>query len=188
MSSSNSNRKSQKTTRREIIKIGGIAVATAAMGAARSAALETRAPQQSTTTCCGAQTLPAESVFTKVCNDVSKAKYGTGDTAATYRLAALWLLLTTEDWATYFRTGQTEAQWITGIAKELQLSEADVTSLWNSSKDPQLAQAHFQGVRSVWQNFTASSPAYGHRPCIGGKTALDVACLAGAAAPQSKTS
>jgi hypothetical protein len=184
MSSSIRKQTRKKASRREIIRLGAFAVAAAAtFRATPAAALEALPVPQDASTCCGAQPLAAQSVFTKVCNDDSAAKYGSGDNAATYRLGALWLLLTTEDWTTYFRQGATEAQWIAGLATELQISQTDVANLWNESKS---AAPHFQAIRAFWQNYTADTTLYGKRPCIGGKTALDIACLAGTASTKSK--
>jgi hypothetical protein len=185
MSSSNTKETSKKASRREIIRLGGLAVATAAtLRAVPAAAIEAPPIPQDAATCCGTQPLPAQSVFTTACNDVSAIKYASGDNAATYRLGALWLLLTTEDWSTYFRNGTTEDQWIAGLSTELQLPLTDVTNLWNESKT---AAPHFQAIRAFWQNYTAADSAlYGKRPCIGGKTALDIACLAGTASVRMK--
>jgi hypothetical protein len=182
MTSSNRNPARKRTGRREAIKLGGLAL----LGGAALSALPdptVRAePAQDTPNCCGNQPPLQDSVFTKICNDESAKKYGGGDSDNTYRLAALWLLLTTEDWATYLRQGHTKDQWIAGIATELQIPQDAVTDLWDESR-----KSHFQTVRAFWQNYTTERSAiYGKRPCIGGKTASDIACLATKAASKGK--
>jgi hypothetical protein len=165
---------SKKLTRRNLVKT--VAFATAGAGLLAGAGLA-NASDKDQQACCGDRPLPDESVFTTICNDKSADKYRHGDNPVVYRLGALWLMLVTEDWTDYFRdpaNKNTESAWIAGLASELKLDLADVQRLWDVSK---LKADSFKDIRASWKNFTSNTSKYGARPCHGGQSILNIACL-----------
>lgn len=165
---------SKKLTRRNLVKTGIFAAAAASLLAGAS---EANASDEAQQDCCGDRPLPNQSVFTTICNDKSADKYRHGDNPVVYRLGALWLMLVTEDWTDYFRDPKnqnTEREWVASLAKELKLDPLDVKQLWDTSK--QKADS-FKDVRASWKNFTSNTSKYGARPCTGGQTILNIACL-----------
>ena len=163
-----------KTTRRSIIKTVGLATAGAGLLMRASLASTGNKDQRG---CCGDQPVPDKSVFTTVCNDKSADKYHHGDNPVVYRLGALWLMLTTENWAEYFRDPKnktTESAVLAGLAKELKLDQVDVQNLWDISKTK---ASSFKDIRASWKNFTSNTSRYGARPCHGGRSILNIACL-----------
>jgi len=164
------NSKGKKITRRMVFK--GLTVA--AVGAtALSQSLLAKDENPASESCCENQELPAQSVFTTICNKASADKYAKGDNPVVYRLGAMWLMLVTEDWSTYFDPSK-ESDFLAGLAKELKLNPGDVEKLWKISK---AKNRSFTDIRTAWQNLTTNSGLYGARPCHGGKSILTIACL-----------
>lgn len=161
-------------TRRNLVKTAAFATAGAGLFAGAGLASASDKDQQA---CCGNRPLPDKSVFTTICNDKSADKYRQGDNPVVYRLGALWLMLTTENWTDYFRdpvNQGTESAFLAGLAKELKLELADVQSLWEISKTK---KSSFKDIRASWKNFTSNTSTYGARPCHGGQSILNIACL-----------
>jgi hypothetical protein len=163
-----------KVTRREVVKQVGFT----AMGVVllrEAAAAQTGDKVQPA--CCGDQPLPSKSVFISFCNDDSAKKYQKGDNPVVYRLGALWLMLATENWVDYFRTGanaNTEDAWVAGLAEEFKVDIEDVKTMWKISK---VKADSFTDIRNAWQNVTSNRGIYGVRPCLGGRSLLNIACL-----------
>jgi hypothetical protein len=176
MPNTTGNSKAKSSSRREILKLGGFAVA--------GTAVASLVPSNAQADCCDSTTLPATSVFTTVGNSKSADKYAAGDSPATFRLAALWLLMMTEDWTQNLKAGATEKQFTDGLAQELGLDHTVVEAFWNNARDNSTV---YEPFRTFWQNQTADTALYGKRPCIGGKSALQIACLATTAATPAKT-
>src|SRR5579862_9335159 len=131
MTSPNQKPNKKQTDRRAALKLGGLAL----LGAAALATIPDQtagAPNSpDDTQCCGTQTPDPNSAFVKACKKESADKYDNGDNDNTYRIVALWLLLTTEDWSTYIdkQNGHTSDEWLAGVAKELQLPSTVVSDL-----------------------------------------------------------
>ncbi len=105
------------------------------------------------------------------------AKYASGDNPVVYKLGAMWLMLVTENWTTYFRDPKNKAKedaFLQGLSDELKLNIQDVQKLWEISKTK---CDSFEDIRGAWQDLTSNQGLYGARPCHGGKSILSIACL-----------
>jgi hypothetical protein len=169
------NRDDMNLTRRDVIRRGGLAAAgTVLLRGVGSAQAEHKVQP----VCCGDQPLPKDSVFVTLCNDDSAKKYEKGDSPVVYRLGALWLMLATENWPDYFRNpknANTEDAWLAGLAEEFKVNVQDVRTMWEVSKTK---ADSFNDIRNSWQNLTSNTGIYGARPCLGGQSLLNIACLA----------
>jgi hypothetical protein len=164
----------KEMNRRDVLRRLAVGALSAASIAGSAVGSETAAEDQA---CCESQSLPDQSVFNTVCNSDSATKYKDGDTPAVYRLGALWLMLATEDWKTYFNNPNdpaSETAFLAGLAKELKLNSADVEKMWKIGK---LKSKQFESIRTSWHDLTSNASVYGARPCHGGKSILTIACL-----------
>ncbi len=168
------NKTNGRFTRREIVRGVSVAAVGAAILGKASVAQSTK---KDDAPCCGSQTLPKESVFTKVCNDLSATKYANGDNPVVYRLGAMWLMLATENWTKFYRDPKNpdnEKDFLQGLSDALKINLMDVKKLWEIGKTK---FDSFEDIRSAWQDVTSNQGLYGARPCQGGKSILSIACL-----------
>jgi hypothetical protein len=163
-----------KLTRRELVRrVTAAAAGSALLGRTTFA----RSIKRDHATCCGTQQLPQGSVFTTVCDDQSALKYANGDNPVVYRLGAMWLMLVTEDWTSFYRDKKNpdnEKNFLQGLSDELKINLIDVQQLWDISQDKSQT---LEDLRAAWQNLTSNKGIYGARPCPGGKSALSIASL-----------
>lgn len=195
---------SDKTTRRDAIRLAGAALASTGILTSCSRAVSSSKPA-------AGPDVPADSyhgVFADKCKCNNSGKYNTLDKTGIYPLMAFWLMLTTENWDPCWSPGlppaqdcadstpkKTEAEamaWREGLANELGLAPEYLEYLYGKYHNDQALNDAFGRVRGLFQEFiTQPKPprnnlgnphqeiVYGGRPCVGGATILQIAKLVG---------
>lgn len=173
----------QSLTRREAIRFLGMA--TAATGFAMSSLpADAAAPEAN---------LFDDSVFKDTCRDGNGTKYENYDNPLAYPIVAFWLMLTTDEWRGCIaaqsgtRTEDAAKQWRIKLANELGLAPTYAEYLYTQSQSGSNVAA-FTAVKQLWVSFITDPPElpdeekhltfdYGTRPCMGGKSLLQIANL-----------
>ena len=182
------NSQNAKLTRRQAMRLTGMAAlaSSAFIPAATSQNQKSAAAKPAgTKKCRAAQSSPSTFLTaypTTSDQDKSAAKYESGDSLAVFPLSAFWLLVTTDNWDEFLN----KPGWIGSLVEEfgrenkrvscdeLTVLKTTMQGIWddlNSSDDNKAALGR---VRTVFLNRRQVINVYGHPPCPGGGTFLDI--------------
>ncbi len=188
MNKNGSNAKKSTLTRREAIRIAGVAAVTSSalfsVGSDQATESAKSGIREKDTCRAGSSTPSLFLTCQPPSADKSAGanKYRSGDSLAVFPLVAFWLLVTTDNWDECLN----KPGWISGLVKEfgrenkkltcdeLSVLEKTMGDIWTELSTLKQNQEALERIRTIFSKHRQIVNVYGHPPCPSGATCLDI--------------